>query len=114
MNISCSTNICDENQVEVRVTIDGEPDPSFLHTGDSSEGNWNNSSFVLSNLQESRLSKIKVLQRRVAPATIVVSQCKVRGAEVCGSNDYATGEAPFGVSVTFHLIARPATHAIVE
>lgn len=35
MNISSSTNICDENQVEVRVTIDGEPDPSFLHTGDS-------------------------------------------------------------------------------
>lgn len=79
-----------------------------------SEGNRNNSSFVLSNLQESRLSKIEVLQRRVAPTTIVISQCKVRGAEVCGSNDYATGEAPFGVSVTFHLIARPATHAIVE
>jgi hypothetical protein len=35
MYISSSTNVCDQNQVEVRVSIDCEPDPSFLHTGDS-------------------------------------------------------------------------------
>jgi len=35
MNITSSTDICHQNQVEVWVTIDGEPDPSFLHTGHS-------------------------------------------------------------------------------
>ncbi|KAL2322279.1 hypothetical protein Fmac_026658 [Flemingia macrophylla] len=77
-------------------------------------GNRNNSSFVLSNFQESRLSQIKVLQREVAPATIAIRECKVRGAEVCGSDNNATGEAPFGVTVTSHLIARATTQAIVE
>ena len=35
MYISSSTNICDQNQVEVWVSIDCESDSSFLHTGDS-------------------------------------------------------------------------------
>lgn len=79
-----------------------------------SEGNWNNSSFVLSNLQESRLSKIKVLQGRVAPATIAVGECIVRRAEVCGSDQYASRETPSWVTVTSHLIARTTAQAIVE
>lgn len=79
-----------------------------------SEGNGNNPSFVLCNLQESRLSQIKVLQWRVAPATIVIRQSIVRGAEVCGSNNDASREAPSGVLITSHLIARPTTQTIVE
>jgi len=35
VNITSSSNICHQNQVEVWVTIDGEPDTSFLHTRDS-------------------------------------------------------------------------------
>ena len=34
LNISCASNVGDQYQVEVRVTIDGKPYSSFLHTGD--------------------------------------------------------------------------------
>lgn len=34
MHVSGPSNIGDENQVEVRVTIDSEPYPSLLRTGD--------------------------------------------------------------------------------
>lgn len=68
----------------------------------------------MSNLQESRLGHVKVLERRIAPPAVVVGQVIVRGAEVSGSDSDGTGEAPFGVIVAFHLITRPAAQAIVE
>ncbi len=33
---------------------------------------WNNASLILSNLKESRLGHVKMVKRRVAPATIII------------------------------------------
>lgn len=69
-----------------------------------SEGNGDNSSAVLSYLEESRLSHIEVLEGRVAPAAVVVRQGQVRGAKVGGGDDDGSGEAPFRIIVTSHFI----------
>lgn len=68
----------------------------------------------MSNLQESGLSQVEVLERRIAPPTVVVRQSVVRGAEVSGGQGDGTGEAPFGIIVASHLITGPAAQAIVE
>ncbi len=114
MNIPCTCDVGDQNQVEVRVAIDGESNSSFLHTRHPSKGNGHDSSTVLSNLQESRLGQIEVLEGRVAPATIVVRQSVVRWAKVCSGDGDGGREAPFGVVVASHLVASPAAQPIVE
>lgn len=79
-----------------------------------SEGNWDNPSSVLGNLQESRLSQIEVLERGVAPATIVIREGKVGRAKVgCRDHD-GPWEAPPGVVIAPHLVAWPAAQAVVE
>ncbi|CAA7389270.1 unnamed protein product [Spirodela intermedia] len=45
------------------------------------EGHWHYPRAVLRNLQEGGLGKVEVLQRRVAPATVVVGQREVGRAE---------------------------------
>lgn len=70
-----------------------------------SEGDRDYSSSVLSNLEESRLGQVKVLERRVAPAAVVVRQGQVWRAEVCGCDGDGAGEAPFRVVVASHLVA---------
>ena len=86
------------------MAIDCEPYASFLHTGHSLERDGDNTGSVLGNLQESRLSQVKVLEGRVAPPTIVISQRRVRGAEVCSSHSDGSREAPFRVIIAFDLI----------
>lgn len=62
------------------------------------EQNRDNSTSVDANLFPGRLSHIKVLERRVAPASIVVRESKVRRAEICGSNgNRCSFYAPSGV-----------------
>ncbi|GMP79609.1 hypothetical protein CsSME_00035087 [Camellia sinensis var. sinensis] len=75
---------------------------------------WNNSSSVLSNLQESRLCQIKVLEERVAPPTIVIRLGRVRWTEVCSSHNDGPREAQLWVTIAFDLIACPTAQAIVE
>ena len=79
-----------------------------------SEGDWDNPSAVLGDLQEGGLGQVEVLEGRVAPATVVVGQGEVRRAEVCGGDGDGAGEAPLGVVVATQLIARPARQAVVE
>ena len=64
-----------------------------------------NSSSVLSNAQEDRLSKIKVVQGRVAPASCIVGQGVVWWAEVGGSDHDGARQAPPVVIRTPNLIA---------
>lgn len=52
--------------------------------------------------------------RRVAPPSVVTSQCVVRGAEVGGSNCNRAGNAPFRVVAASKLVARSAAQATVE
>lgn len=79
-----------------------------------SEEYRNNSSSKLSNLQESRLCQIKMLERGVAPASIVIRQSIIRRAKVGGCHSNGTGMAPFGIIVAAYLEARTTAQAIVE
>ncbi|KAK2997924.1 hypothetical protein RJ639_026080 [Escallonia herrerae] len=79
-----------------------------------SECYGHNSGTVLSYLQESGLCHVKMLQGRIAPATVVVRQSRVWRAEIGGSDGDGGGEAPSGVVVASHLVAGAATQAIVE
>lgn len=79
-----------------------------------SEGNRHNPSAVLGNLQESRLGQIKVLERRIAPAAIIVGLSKVRWAKVCSSNNDASRTTPSRVIVASHFITRATAQAIVK
>ena len=72
------------------------------------------SSFILGNAQEHRLREIKVVQRRVAPATCIAGQGIVWRAEVGGSDHNGAREAPPVVIHTPDLIARATAQAIVE
>lgn len=55
-----------------------------------------------------------MLEGRVAPPAVVVGQTRVWRAEVGGGDGDAAGEAPFGIVVAPHLVARPAAQPIVE
>lgn len=73
-----------------------------------------NSSSILSNLKEGWFCHIKVLQRRVAPTTIIVGQSKVWRTEVCSSDNNGARLAPSWIIITPHFITCPTTQAIVE
>lgn len=53
-------------------------------------GNRDDSSAVFCNFQESRLGQIKVLERGIAPAAVVIGKRIVRRAEVGGSDGNGT------------------------
>lgn len=55
-----------------------------------------------------------MLQGRVAPPAIVVRKREIRGTEVGRRDRDGAGEAPLGVVVAPHLIARTAAQAVVE
>lgn len=143
MNISCSADVGDQHQVEVRVSINGESYPSFLHTRHPakkkkkshtqfthqtknrvsvkerivtlpSKSDRDDPSSVLCNLQESRLGQVKVLERRIAPPAIVVRQSKVWRTEVGSSDSDGPGKTPSWVIVASHFVARTTAQAIVE
>ena len=78
------------------------------------ERNGDNSCSVLGNLQEGRLGQVEVLEGRVAPPTVVVSERRVWRTKVCCSDGDGPREAPFGVVVASDLVARPTAQAIVE
>lgn len=105
MNVTSPTYVANEHQIEIGVSIDGEPDSTLLVTRHSAEGDGDYSSTVLGNLEEGRLSKIEVLERRITPTTVVIGESKIWWAEVCGSNYNRTRETPPGVVIALHLVA---------
>lgn len=76
--------------------------------------NRHNSSFVLSNVLEDRLRKVKVVLRRVAPASSIVRQGIVWRAEISGCDHNGARKAPFWVIHTPNFIARTTPQPIVE
>lgn len=114
MYITSTTHVCDEDQVEVGMSIDGEPYASSSPAGYPSVSNRHNPCSVLSNVLEYRLREIEVLKRRVAPASSVVRKGIVRRAEIGGCDHNGAWQAPSGVTGTLNLIARPTAQAIVE
>lgn len=70
----------------------------MLFAGHPLEDNRHDPTSVNTDLFPSRLSHIKMLERRVAPAAIVVWESIVRRAEVCCSNgDGYSFLAPLGI-----------------
>lgn len=78
------------------------------------EGDGDNAGVVLSDLEECRFGEIKVLEGRVAPTTVIVGEGVVGRAEVSGGDGDGAGEAPFGIIIAPHFVARPAADAGVE
>lgn len=78
------------------------------------EEDGDDSSAILGDFPEGRLSQIEVLERGIAPATIVISQCVVGRAEISGSDCDGTGEAPLRIIVAAYLVACAAAEATVE
>lgn len=79
-----------------------------------SERDRDNSSSILSDMQESRLGQIEVLKRRITPTTIGVGQSQVRRAKVRRGDDDRAWKTPFGVVAASHFVTRTAAQAIVE
>lgn len=79
-----------------------------------SKHHWNNSSLILRDMQESRLCQVKVLARGIAPPTIFVRQCVVRGAEIGDGDSDGAPETPLGVTIALELVARSTARALVE
>ena len=71
------------------------------------------SSFVLSHVQEYRLCKIKVLQRRITPSSSIVRESAVWRAKVCCSHSDGSRETPLDIH-TFDLKASSTSEASVE
>lgn len=108
MDISCTRDVGDQNQVEEGVAVDGKPDTSLLSTGHPSVSDGHDPGTILSNLQESWLGEVEVLAGRIAPPAIVIGQCEVWRAKVCGGDCDGATQTPFRVTVASHLIAGPA------
>lgn len=69
------------------------------------EGNRDDASAILGDFKKGRFSKIKVLERWIAPATVVVGLGKVRRAEISSGDSDSARKAPFRVIIAFHFVA---------
>ncbi|RWW50549.1 hypothetical protein BHE74_00043166, partial [Ensete ventricosum] len=123
-HVPSTTNVGDQDQVEVGVAIDREPDASLLHARNSvlkpfdllqnSEPFRNNACFVLRDALENRLREIEVLPGRVAPSAIVAGESVVGRAEV-GRSDYDRPlETPSVITDALDLKTSSTALAIVE
>ncbi|RRT72645.1 hypothetical protein B296_00022740, partial [Ensete ventricosum] len=123
-HVPSTTNVGDQDQVEVGVAIDREPDASLLHARNSvlkpfdllqnSEPFRNNACFVLRDALENRLREIEVLPGRVAPSAIVAGESVVGRAEV-GRSDYDRPlETPSVITHALDLKTSSTALAIVE
>lgn len=84
----------------------GQSGPSIL--------NRDYSSFVLSNVLKDRLRKIKVMLRRVAPASSIIRQGIIWWAKISSSDKNWTRQAPLVVIYTFDLKAGSTAQPAVE
>ncbi|CAL9044048.1 unnamed protein product [Musa banksii] len=105
VHVAGPAHVGDQHQVEVGVTIDG-----FT----PAEGDGDDAGTVLRYLEKGRLGEVEMLQRRVAPAAVVVGEGVVGRTEVGGGDDDGSREAPPGVIGAPHLVARAAAEPIVE
>jgi len=86
LHIACASYVGNEHQIEVGVPIDRESNSTFPHAWYSSEHDWNDATSVYGDLLKSRLCHVEVLERWIAPSSIVVGKGRVRGAQVSSSN----------------------------
>lgn len=96
------------------MTINGETNSALSLTGYPSVLNRDDSSPKLSNVLKNGLRQVKVLQRRVAPTTVVIWKRIVGRAEVSSSDNDRARKAPLRVIVALDFIASTATETIIE
>lgn len=72
VDVTCSSHVSDEYEIEVRVPVHGEPNSArsvagypLVHYGDDARP-------VLCDLLENRLGEIEMLERRIAPTASIV------------------------------------------
>lgn len=81
------------------------------------EQNRDDPSSVNANFFPSWLSHVEMLEGRIAPASIVVWESKIRWAEICCSNRHRSAfNTPSGISliITYDLVALSTRSSIVE
>lgn len=86
-NIPSTSNVGDQDQVEVTETVDGEPDAASLPARDPAVRDRDNSGAVFGHLEEHGHGEIEVRARRVAPPPIVAGLSEIRRAKVGGSDE---------------------------
>lgn len=114
LNIPCSTNVSDENQIEIRVAIDGETNSALSLTLHPSVLNRDDTGPKLGNVLENRLREIKVFQRRIAPSTVIIGKGIVGWAEVSSSDNDRARKAPLLIIIALNFIASSTAETIVE
>lgn len=72
MHVTGATHVCNQDQIEVRVSINLKPNSTPSPAGYPSVSNRDDSGFELGNVLEDRLREVKVVLWRVAPPSIVV------------------------------------------
>lgn len=82
--------------------------------GGPPEGNGDDAGSVLGDLEEGGFRHVEVLERGIAPPAVVVGEREVWRAEVGGGDGDGAGQAPLGVVVAVHLVARAARQPVVE
>ena len=113
-DIPCTTHIRYQYQDEVGVAVHGEPYASLHSTRNPSVQYRNYPSLILRDLQEGRLRQVEVLERGVAPPTVVIRFTRVRRTVVGSSHGDGACDAPLSVVGALQLITRPAAVPIVE
>lgn len=112
-HVSESSHVTHQNQVEIRVAVDREPDPALLPARHPAEVDGDDPGPVDRDLQVRGLRHVEVGPGRVAPPAVVVGQSRVRRAEIGGGDgDGGAGDA-VGAGAR-DLVAGAARQAIVE
>lgn len=108
------THVSYQNQVEIRMTVDGEPYSSLSSTRHPPVRDGDDPGPVHRDALVNGLRQVEVLAGRVAPTAGVAWEGGVRRAEVGRGDDDRAGKAAAAVSVASELVAGATTEAVVE
>ncbi|CAL9044047.1 unnamed protein product [Musa banksii] len=109
VHVAGRAHVGDQHQDEVGVAID------VVERGcPPAEGDRDDASTVLRDLEEGGLGEVEMLPWRVTPSAVVAGEGVVRRAEVGSRDDNRAREAPPGVIGAPHLVASAAAEPIVE
>lgn len=93
-DVTRPADVTDEDQIEVGVAIDGEPNPALLAAGHAAEVDGDDAGAVDGDLEVGGLSHVEVGTGRVTPAAVVVGEAGVGRAEIGGGDgDGGAGDA---------------------
>jgi hypothetical protein len=103
---------CYKEKNEGITSFEGKHDSAIESSPAVEDGD--NSRFVDSNLLVSGNSHVEMLERHVAPSTVVVGQIRVGRTEVCCRHSHCSSRYTPSRLVAFDLKACPTAQAVVE